>query len=87
MARAIGKTKADISFCTKLEKLIKRPFIMAMFAGDGPTPPAKREPLDMSATQELFTQYGTYLELIGLDTPVGEVRLFTFPNTSKTSTS
>ena len=34
---------------------------------------------DWPAVEKAFYQYGTYLELTGLDEPVGEARGFSFP--------
>lgn len=77
MARAIGKSKADIAFCTQLERLVKRP-IKAEYNKDG-SHSTEREPLDLAATEKLFIQYGTYLELIGGDAPVEQPVTIVYP--------
>ena len=40
-------------------------------------------PLNLGRLAKAFEQYGTYLELVGQDEPLGEVRTFQWPGTEE----
>ena len=68
----VGKTKADMAFCKKLEQLIRRPVIHSQSMVNSPWPKVQYVPFDIEAAEKLFNQYGAYLELIDYTHPMTE---------------
>lgn len=69
-----GKTLAERKFTSKVNHELKE--------ARRPAEEAESKallPINKSALSLAFSQYGTYLELVGLDTPVGEARTFEWP--------
>jgi len=83
------KTKAETSFDQKLRHLLRdgrrKPDpgpVMVIDEAAGKRYRRELEtplPLDTGAVAKVFGQYGTYLELVGLDAPAGEAREFSWP--------
>jgi hypothetical protein len=86
---SIGKTNADKALEKQLGFLLgdgrRRPdpgpvMVIDEAAGERFRREQERKlPLDVASATELFRRYGTYLELIGQDGPVGKTRRFQFP--------
>lgn len=70
-----GKTLAERKFTAKVTRELKEARLIPGVA-------EPMLPVDTEAVSLAFRQYGTYLELVGLDTPVGEARIFEWPSRS-----